>query len=58
MGLDGTLTSHIELVYDSYDMACQECHLNPYRTQMDAIICMILQRYKIAAPIIIPKYYK
>ena len=23
MGLDGTLTSHIELVCDSFDMACQ-----------------------------------
>ena len=23
MGLDGTLTSHVELVFDSFDMACQ-----------------------------------
>ena len=32
MGLDGTLTSHIELV--RYGLP--ECHLNPYRTRMDA----------------------
>ena len=30
MGSDGTLTSHIEMVCDSF-------HLNPYRTRMDAI---------------------
>ena len=30
MGLDGTLTSHIELILS-------KCHLNPSRTQMDTI---------------------
>ena len=34
MGLDGTLTSHIERVADEFDMACQSAI---YRTRMDNI---------------------
>ena len=32
MGLDGTMTSHIELVCDSFDMVCQSAisHSNGY----------------------------
>ena len=29
MGSDDTLTSHIELVADEFDMACQRVHLKP-----------------------------
>ena len=40
MGLDGTLTSHIERVADEFDMACQSAI---YRTRMDTI-CISSER--------------